>query len=133
MLVLLTTIGSPFFAGSVTGTIWRRNVHGDRCRGLSWLRIAKASGRRARWNSARRSRGLDVEVDAVLRLHERIDEAPADVSSIWPRATRCRLRGHDERRVVSSTPRSAVSTSPVLMARAAVAAASRLEPHRRWR
>jgi hypothetical protein len=79
--------------------------------------------------------GLRHGIDAILLLHQRVDEAPADGGVVdlgIARKGRVGL-GHDEgRALIDSTPPAIISSaSPALMARAAMPTASMPEPQSR--
>ena len=129
----------PSSAAIVTGVIF-----GAKCR-VFCARDRLAAG----WRSAHASwsarlivvvggdvlGGLGHRVDAVLRLHQRIDEAPADGGVVDRRCARTRCRpwpSRTARGVMLSTPPAIIRpASPDLIARAAVPTASMPEPHRR--
>ena len=100
---LSTTTGSPFRCGIVTGTIsCASRPLACAAAAFCWLRSAKAS-----WSSRRDVEvlghvlaGLRHGIDAVLLLHQRIDEAPADGGVVdlgIAREGRLGLRHHEGR------------------------------------
>ena len=133
-----TTTDRPSSRESATGTISSASRPAAIAR-------RRAAGCAARTRPGRRARsefggdvlrGLGHRVDAILRLHQRVDEAPADRRVLDLRGARERRvrpsRSTKGARVMLSTPPAIISAvSPLLIARAAIAIASRLDPQSR--
>ena len=124
---LSTTTGSPLRCGiSPARSPWPAARSPAPPRRAAGCAARTRPGRRARWRSLRHVlAGLGHRVDAVLLLHQRIDEAPADGGVVdlgVARERGFRLGQHERRAATSiSTPPAIISSaSPALMARAAM-------------
>ncbi len=134
-----TTIGSPFFAGIVTGTISSaRRPAAIAASARSWLRSANASwSARATLNSAATFSAVSgiESIPYFAWVSGLTNRQPIVVSSILAvRENALSAFGstNGARDILSTPPAIASDISPALIERAAIAIASMLEPHSRF-
>ena len=139
MFVLATTTGSPLLLRDRhRRDLARRSSRAPAPRARCCERSAKASwsARAMPKSAATFSAGLRHRVDAVLLLHQRVDEAPADRRVVDLGVAREKALSAfgitNGARVMLSTPPAIISSaSPAAMARAQMATASMPDPHSR--